>query len=172
MKTNQKFLVIAFAAIVLASIPVLAPPRIDPITNFSFRLEIDKVDAGFFKSVDGISVETEVVEYQEGGINELTHKRHGKTKYSNIVLKRGFINDPALLEWYQQVIKAGEANSTQVLRKSISVIILKRDGTEAGRYNYFECFPVSYSLTPLDVDDKNNPLTETFKFACERWIVP
>ena len=175
MKAKQTVLVIAFAAILVASIPVIAPSLRsnlgDPIGNYNFRVEIEGVDAGFFKSVDGISVETEVIEYQDAN-DPLTHKRPGRTKYSNIVLKRGFINDPALLEWYQRVIRSGEGNSTQAERKSISIIILKNDGSEARTYNYFDCFPTSYSLTPLDVDDKNSPLTETFKFACERWIVP
>lgn len=31
------------------------------------------------------------------------------------------------------------------IRKSISVIALKRDGSEARRWNFLECFPVSYS---------------------------
>ena len=46
----------------------------------NFRIEIDGIPAGGFKSVDGLATETEVVE-----------ARPGRTKWGNITLKKGYI---------------------------------------------------------------------------------
>ena len=48
----------------------------DPIGTYNFRVEIDGIDAGQFTSVDGLSIEQEVVEYQNGS-DPLTRKRPG-----------------------------------------------------------------------------------------------
>ena len=67
--------------------------RKDPFLAFCFRVTIDTVSeapTGFFKSVGGLSYETEVVEFREGGENNSTRKLVGATKWKNITLKRGF----------------------------------------------------------------------------------
>src|SRR6185436_16886824 len=43
------------------------------LRRFSFRVEIEGIDAGFFKSVGGLSIETEVIEFREGG-SDVIHK--------------------------------------------------------------------------------------------------
>ncbi len=129
----------------------------------SFKVEIDGVEVGGFKSVDGIESETEVIEYQDG--DDLTiRKRPGRTKYSNIVLKRGFAQNNDLWQWYQEVIKSKN------IRKNISVIITKRDGSEAGRYNFFEAWPCKWKGPELSSigDPDSDLLTEKITFCVER----
>lgn len=100
----------------------------------SFKVALDGRE---LTNVDGVSTggaETEVIEYQDG--EDMTiRKRPGRTKYANIVLKRGLAHNADLWEWYQKVIKGVPE------RKSISVVILKRDGAVAKTYNYFEAWP-------------------------------
>lgn len=50
---------------------------------------------GAFKNVDGLSVEQEVIEYQDG-TDAATRKRPGRTKYNNITLKRGIMRPPPI----------------------------------------------------------------------------
>lgn len=103
----------------------------------NFKVEIDGIAMGGVLMVDGIGSETEVIEYQDG--DDMTmHKRPGRTKYSNIVLKRGFAQNNDLWRWYQEVIKG------QNIRKSGSVILLDRAGTETMRYNFFEAWPCKW----------------------------
>src|SRR3989338_11346094 len=55
----------------------------------NFKVEIDGLPMSGVLSIDGIKVETEVIEYQD--CDDMTrHKRPGRTNYSNITLKRGF----------------------------------------------------------------------------------
>lgn len=108
----------------------------------NFRVEIDGVVQAGFKEISGIEAETEVIEEKE--TDSVSLKRPGKTNYSNIVLKRGFINDPALYEWYKKVVKGVTE------RKSGSIIVLDRAGNEALRYNFFEAWPCRWKAPELN----------------------
>ena len=79
--------------------------RKDPLTLFLFGLKIDdlrldyKDGSAFFRSIGGLKTDTEVVDYQEGGVTAFTRKVIGVTKWSNIVLKQGFTGDSILWDW-------------------------------------------------------------------------
>jgi phage tail-like protein len=79
--------------------------RRDPLTTFLFGLKITDIGldytdgTAFFKSVSGLKMETEAVDFQEGGVIMFTRKVIGPTKWSNIVLKQGFTGDDKLWKW-------------------------------------------------------------------------
>lgn len=132
----------------------------DHIGGFNFRVEIDGISAGAFKNVEGLDAETEVVEYQDG--EDLTlRKRPGRTKYSDIVLKKGYISSPDLWNWRQTVITG------KVARKSGSVILLNDHGAEVMRYNFFEAWPKKWKGMTLD-GKGTDAAVEEIELAVER----
>jgi phage tail-like protein len=115
----------------------------DHIGNFNFKVEIEGVTVGAFRNVEGLDSETEIVEFQDG--DDITlRKRPGRTKYSNIVLKRGYINTDELWVWRKKVIDG------VVERKSGSVILCGDDGGEVMRYNFYEGWPCKWKGFSLD----------------------
>lgn len=69
----------------------MADPRRDPFGAYYFTVEIDKESLAYpFRSVSGLKSEAQVVELEEGGFNNTTRKLIGRTKYPNLLLKRGF----------------------------------------------------------------------------------
>jgi len=115
----------------------------DHIGNFNFHLEIEGLTAGTFRNVEGLDSETEIVEYQDG--DDLTlRKRPGRTKYSNIVLKRGYVSSDELWQWRKKVMDGG------VERKSGSVILCNDAGDPVMRYNFFEAWPAKWKGFTLD----------------------
>ena len=70
----------------------------DYVGQFNFSVEIENVTVGRFKSVDGLDSETEVIEYQDGD-DLILRKRPGRTKYSNVILKRGYADKGMLELW-------------------------------------------------------------------------
>jgi len=71
--------------------------RVMPLPAFRFRVEIDlinaqrqveKLEVGC-NECSGLHVETETIEYREGGMNETVHRFATVTRYHAIVLKRG-----------------------------------------------------------------------------------
>lgn len=115
----------------------------DHIGNFNFRVEIEGVTVGAFRNVDGLDSETEIVEFQDGD-DIVLRKRPGRTKYSNVVLKRGYINTDELWVWRKKVIDGN------VERKSGSIILAADDGTEIMRYNFYEGWPCKWKGFSLD----------------------
>lgn len=126
-----------------------------------FDFEIDGVVVGHFKSVTGLKMETEVVEYRDGNDNTI-HYRPGRTKYSRVTVERGDLRSPDLWNWYQEVIKGIAA------RKAISIVFRKRDQTEALRYNGFEAWPVAWEGPAFEAETEGKHQVEKLTFVIER----
>lgn len=116
----------------------------DHIGNYNFRVEIEGITAGAFRNVEGLESETEVVEFQDGA-DIVLRKRPGRTKYANIVLKKGYVATADLWEWRRSVIEGHPE------RKSGSVVLLGDDGQEElARYNFYEAWPAKWKGFSLD----------------------
>ncbi len=132
----------------------------DHIGGFNFTVEIEGVTQGAFRNVEGLDSETEIVEFQDGD-DIILRKRPGRTKYANIVLKRGYVNNEELWQWRKKVIEG------KVERKSGSIILCADDGTEISRYNFFEAWPAKWKGFTLD--GKGNDVTvEELELAVEK----
>jgi phage tail-like protein len=79
----------------------------------------------------------------------------GDAHYGSITIRcRMGGNSKELYQWWQDTAIGKN------IRKSISVIILKRDGqTEARRFNCFECYPTKWS--PAEFSPSSNVACET-----------
>jgi phage tail-like protein len=77
--------------------------RIDPFPTFKFHVEVGNITEAAFTNCSGLEVSTEVYEIKEGGLNDYVHKIPGRTKYSNITLKRGFATSNELFRWYKEM---------------------------------------------------------------------
>ncbi|MCX8208003.1 MAG: phage tail protein [Methanothrix sp.] len=132
----------------------------DHIGGFNFKVEIEGVTQGAFRNVEGLDSETEVIEFQDGD-DIILRKRPGRTKYSNIVLKRGYVASDELWQWRKKVIEG------KVERKSGSIILCADDGSEITRYNFFEAWPCKWKGFTLD--GKGNDVTvEELELAVEK----
>lgn len=147
------------ALLLLAAPAALARPG-----EYNFRVEIDGADAGQFTAVDGLSIEIEVVEYQDG-TDPILRKRPGRTKYSNITLKRGYVSSNELWDWVQ-------ATRTEAAgyKKPVSLVLLDADtSTEVARYNFFECWPAKWKVGALD-GTASNVMTEEITVVTEHIV--
>ena len=137
-----------------------------PVSKYIFRVEIDGIDAGYFASVDGFRIEQEVIEYQDGD-DPLVRKRPGRVKYGDITLRKGYMVGTVLNDW----IEESRFGSGEYSRKNISIILTDHTppwnrGVEIKRWNCFECFPRSWSLSGLN-NESDNMLTEEMVIAVE-----
>lgn len=132
----------------------------DSLPTHGVKIEIGGVIAGGFKEITGLASELEVIEFKDAA-DPITHKRPGKARYKNIVLKRGLVSDASLLEFYKNVL----AGSTD--RKSGSIIYLDREGSEVARYNLFEAWPCRWKAPELNAFS-DTPLVEELELAVGR----
>ena len=85
------------------------PPRAigkDPYLSYRFRAEIESLEVVGFSEVSGVSAETELLSFREGGVNGHEWQLAGPSKFpSRLVLKRGLADSEELWNWYVNVME-------------------------------------------------------------------
>lgn len=140
--------------------------RKDPFLVFRFKVKLNQITVAEFSECSGLQLETEVHDYNEGGVNDHVHKFPTRTKQTNIVLKRGIV-DRELWNWYQDLYFNGK--------------VQPRDGTitvfdPAGEKVVMECqfsraFPCKWHGPELNAT-QNNVAVEMLELAHQglNWI--
>ena len=135
--------------------------RNDPVTTFLFGLKIADLGldynegTAFFRSLGGLKMDTDVVDYQEGGVTGFTRKLIGVTKYANLILKQGFTGDDKLWKW--------RYNPRRV---DGTVFQLGPEMKVVCRWNFKRGYPAKWEGPAYDAD-KSELAIETIEIAHE-----
>lgn len=132
----------------------------DPYGNFRFSVEIDGIVRAAFQECTGFDSTVEIKEYREGGENTTVRKLPGLTKYSNIQLKWGMVDDTDLYEWHRDVIRG------DFERKNGSIVLFDRKGDEVARWNFVRAWPTKYDGLDLNAV-ANDAAIELIELAIE-----
>lgn len=117
----------------------------DPHLAFKFWIQIDGVNVAGFTECSPITVETEVFEYPEGGLNTRTHKLPVRAKYANITLKHGLDPGQDLQKWFMDSMD-GSPNA----RKNVSIMIYGQEPDKVVKsYNLLGAYPVKWTGADL-----------------------
>ena len=113
-----------------------------------FALELEGIEMARFTGCTGLAINTEVVEYQDtlANGNPVIRKRPGRTKYEDIVLKRGLSPSKTLTDWHQKVIDGA------VERANGSIVIYDTADNEVDRWNFERGWPSKWSASDLSAD--------------------
>jgi len=118
------------------------PTAIQPFGVHSFVLHIPDIDAvGFFMSCTGLELSVDVLEYREGGNNEVIHRLPTALRYPNLVLSRGLTQDDRLMKW---II----ATPTEAQRKEITLTLRTADAERT--WTFADAFPVKWIGPTID----------------------
>jgi len=110
----------------------------DVYAAYRFWVEINGMTEAAFSECSGLQVETEIFEWEEGGLNSYKHRLPGRIKFTNLVLKRG-IATPDLWQWYY------ETTQGTIKRRNISLILYGYAGKPEVRWNVSGVIPVKWS---------------------------
>jgi phage tail-like protein len=142
----------------------LTGARLDIFSTFKFHVEIGKIIKAAFTDCSGLEMSTEVKEYEEGGTNGFVHIFPGRTKYSHVTLKRGFILDNELFMWFKQMEDClQQGKKFQFEQVSIILRSPNLDG-EGMRWDLDRAFPVKWS-GPTFKSDEAAVALETLEIA-------
>lgn len=137
--------------------------RNDPLPAFCFKVDLRLASGGtasaFFKTVSGLSYETEAVDLKVGGLNDSTWKLVGATKWKNLVFKRGFTADSELLTWRQQWMDA-----SQMDRVDGTISQLNSKMETVATWTFKSGWPCKWELSEMDAS-KNEVAIETLEIA-------
>jgi phage tail-like protein len=126
--------------------------------NYRFYVKIDNIPQAAFTEVSGLNLETVVQDYEEGGTNYYVHRLPGRTKVSNLVLKRGVTKDNEFFKWYRDFM-TGKAK-----RQDITLVMYDTAGTELFHWNFKNVYPVKWSGPQFSADGKSIAI-ETLELA-------
>ena len=150
------------ATIVAGTAASGSPARNDDLRLSALQVAVtfDGMPTAFFRSVSGLSMEIEVVEFREGGENGAVHKIPGRVKYPNIVLKQGFAGASDLQKWAFR-IAAG-----QFEHKNATIVISDQRSQVVARYTLTNAWPTKWSAPDFDATS-NDVAIETIEIAHE-----
>jgi phage tail-like protein len=134
--------------------------RNDPVPAFRFELDIDSLPVAGFSECTGLQLEIEVQDYPEGGLNTVLRKFPGRTKQSNLTLKRGIV-DRRLWDWLYA------ATEGRIIFRGGSVILRDPSGAdEVMRWRFERAFPTKLSGPDLNAS-QNSVAVETLELCHE-----
>ena len=136
---------------------------VDPHVTHLFTIEMDGLTQGRFQEFSGLSVQNEVFEIKEGGLNSYVHKFVTRASAGDLTLKRGFVNDRELFDWFNSA-----ADSSLTERRNGSVIMFGDDGEEICRWNFFRAFPQKWEGPTLNAMSSAIAV-EAVTLSCE-WV--
>jgi phage tail-like protein len=140
------------------------PPR-----SFCFALafEDSDIDASF-QEISGLKTELTTEEVEEGGVNRFVHRLPLRTKYSNLIMKRGVVRTKSPLADWLDIGFAGNFAATLVDPRTIVVMLLDMWRRPIVAWTLFGAYPVSWDHSALN-STGNDLLIETIELSCN-WV--
>jgi phage tail-like protein len=129
-----------------------------------FYVMFDESVQGVFTEVNGLQIEMDVMEYQEGGNNGFVHRLPGFTKVSNITLKRGMSKSNEFFKWCTAIA------SGKFSRRNVSIVMYDVTGVEVTRWNFLKAYPVKW-IGPQFRATETASAIETLELAHEGMIL-
>lgn len=101
-----------------------------------------------FQSVSGLSVDIETEEIGEGGENRFKHKVPVKTKFPNLVLKRGILLDSKVIDWCKNAIENFEFKPI-----NLTIKLLNEEHQPLISWNIVHAYPVKWSVEDFNAQE-------------------
>jgi phage tail-like protein len=140
-----------------------------PPTGFHFRVEFGLAGVGpgsldvDFQEVSGLDQSLDVMSYDEGGENRFSHRLPTRTKYGNLVLKRGMLTSSALIDWFRNGIE-----SLDVQPVDVRVILLSPASQPVAAWSVSKAYPVKWNISGFNAAD-SSVVTETIELTFQQF---
>ncbi len=138
-------------------------PR-DPYRNFRFEVEIDGFTHAGFSKVSGLKHSIQVIDYREGGENEIMFKLPGQSTFDPITLERGMSTNEDFVTWIEQIFNldnaAGAQGQVEGWRKDVVIHLKDKSGSRVKKWTVYNCWPSEKTVGDLDASG-NDVLIET-----------
>jgi phage tail-like protein len=123
-----------------------------PPVGFHFKVEVQdlpvKNEDMRFSEVSGLSVEMGTEEIAEGGENRFIQKYPTRTKYPELVLKRGLLIDSEILTWIRQCLE-----DYQIKPKDIFIKLLNEDHQPLLTWNVRKAYPTKWAVSDFNASN-------------------
>lgn len=133
-----------------------------PPLGFYYKVEFgiskDRNDVRF-QSVSGLSVEYDYESFKEGGENRFEHKLPVRTKYADMVLKRGMLTKSEVINWFLKAFRDREFSPTD-----INVILMNEKSEPLRTWKVVHAIPKKWLVSDLNANE-NGIVIETMELS-------
>jgi len=140
-----------------------------PPVGFHFKVEvlgIDRVDNDVrFTDVSGLGFELTTTEVAEGGQNRYLQKYPGRSKYQDLVLKRGMFPDSEIVVWIKKCVE-----NFDIEPKNIVIYLLNEKHEPLVTWNVVNAYPTKWSISDLSATN-NKVIVESIQFTYQYFSV-
>jgi phage tail-like protein len=134
-----------------------------PPVGFHFKVEVlgltPVADDLRFVEVGGLALEVATEEVPEGGENRFVQRYPGRSKYGDLVLKRGLLKTSEVWNWARQCIE-----DLDVQPRDVDVTLLNAEHEPLMTWHVVGAYPVKWSVSDLNAT-ANAFLVETLTLA-------
>lgn len=130
---------------------------------FRYIIEIDGKRLAAFTECTLPTIEWEMEEVKEGGLNTYVHQLPGRRKASRLTLKQG-VGKNVLFDWYLKTL-----NETFEPR-DITVSLLDVTGADVATWIVGRAYPIKWTGPQLK-SDSNVVAIQTLEFACAEVLI-
>ncbi len=117
--------------------------------SYHFRVEFNNIKGEFqFQSVSGLNIELETEEIAEGGENRFKHKLPVRTKFPNLVLKRGILVNSDLIKWCREAVEDFNITPTD-----LTISLLNDEHKPLMTWNVVHAWPVKWAVGDLNAEE-------------------
>lgn len=140
-----------------------------PPVGFHFKVEfglsgVQENDA-FFQEVSGMNAELEVIPRKEGGENRFVHTLPVRTKFSDITLKRGLLQDSRVLEWCKSAVESLDIQPIEVW-----ITLLNENHEPLQTLHLINAWPKKWSVSDFNAG-QSQLVIETLVLAYQYFVI-
>src|SRR5438132_2642983 len=107
-------------------------------------------DDARFQTVSGLSVEYDYESFKEGGENRFEHKLPVRTKYADMVLKRGMLTGSGVIKWFLTAFRDREFSPADV-----NVILMNEKGDPLRTWNVAHAITKKWLVSDLNANESS-----------------
>lgn len=138
-----------------------------PPLGFHFKVEVlglpSAADDVRFTEVAGLSFEVAAEEVPEGGENRYVQKYPGRTKFADLVLKRGLLKRSEVWNWVERCV-----DTLQIEPKDVDVTLLNEAHEPLMTWHLVKAWPVKWSVSDLNAAN-NSFVVESLQLSYQRF---
>lgn len=141
-----------------------------PPVGFHFRVEFSDVSKNDndtrFQSVTGLSVEYDLETFREGGENRFEHALPVRTKYPDLVLKRGYlVTGSDVFKWCKKAFQEREFKPANLI-----ISLLNENHEPLKTWNVVGAWPKKWSVSDFNAEN-NTIVIETLELRYQFFTI-
>jgi phage tail-like protein len=139
-----------------------------PPWGFYYKVEFEgnsQPNEASFQSASGLSVEYDTEEWKEGGENRFTHKLPVRTKYADLVLKRGLLAGSTTVQWLLDAFR-----ERVFVPKTVTVTLMNEKSEPLRTWSVVHAVPKKWTVSDFNAGE-NAVVVETLELSYRYFTV-